>query len=662
MILRIALPTPLHRLFDYLPPVNQSSATWPTGVRVRVPFGKREMIGILMSIESKSDIPIEKLRPALEILDETSIIDQINLKLCQWVADYYHEPLGEVLNFALPVALREGKALSKVEDVQQSSIPLQEPLSLNEQQTQVVEKVISNLDKFQSFLIDGVTGSGKTEVYLQILKKVLEQNKQALVLVPEISLTPQMIARFTQRFGEIAVVLHSGLTNKQRFEAWQKLRENQKSIAIGTRSAIFSAMPKLGLIIIDEEHDLSFKQQEGLRYSARDVAIMRARMENIPIVLGSATPSLESIYNCETNRFTKLQLTQRAGNISLPRLQVVDIRNEKLQGGLSRVLTEAMEHHLQQDKQVMLFLNRRGYAPILLCHACGWIATCPRCDRAYTWHAHIGRLRCHHCDGDKSQPNECKKCSGKSLQPVGHGTERIEQTLESMFPDYKIARLDRDNTRKKGSLETLLESIHNKESQILLGTQMLAKGHHFPDVSLVGILDVDGGLFSSDFRGAERMAQLITQVAGRAGREKYSGEVLIQTRHPQSALLEQLVHHNYASFAKIALEERRAAMLPPYSFLILLRAEATHPNKPMDFLEKCREYFLKCRLPGLHILGPAVAPMPRRAGKYRAQLILQAGNRKVLHQAMKTILADIESWPLTRQVRWSVDVDPQEMY
>lgn len=666
-ILRVALPSPLRRLFDYLPPAGGDLPDLLTpGIRVRVPFGQREMVGILESVQEHSEVPLEKLRPALALLDEIPVLDKTLCELCLWVADYYHEPLGEIMHFALPTALREGKALNAIHENNLPASPpiidFETPQNLNQEQALALQQISDNLPGFHSFLLQGVTGSGKTEVYLQLLEKILSQQKQALLLVPEIGLTPQMRQRFTDRFGDVVAMLHSGMTDKQRLIAWEKLRSGEKRIAIGTRSAIFASMPELGMIIVDEEHDLSFKQQDGLRYSARDVAIVRARLQNIPIVLGSATPSLESVYNSEIKRYTKIRLTQRVGEIALPQLKVIDIRKEKLQGGLSHVLRQAMMHHLEKDRQVMLFLNRRGFSPILLCHACGWIATCKRCDRAFTWHAGIARLRCHHCDGDKSQPVQCGACESKDLQPVGHGTERIEQAVEELFPQYPIARLDRDNTRKKGSLEALLDSIHKKESRILLGTQMLAKGHHFPDISLVGILDVDGGLFSSDFRGAERMAQLITQVAGRAGREKHTGEVFIQTRHPESVILQQLIVGNYEAFAQTALEERKSAMLPPYAFLVLLRAEAIKQERPFDFLEKVRNHFMQMQLPELRLLGPAPAPMARRAGRFRAQLVLQAASRKILHQALKAGIEEIESWPLTRQVRWSVDVDPQEMY
>lgn len=661
MILRIALPTPLRRLFDYLPPEGWDLELPKPGVRVRVPWGKRETIGILIEQVERSEVPSEKLRAAIAILDTEPVIDSAIFELTRWVANYYHQPWGEVLQFALPIALREGKAL---EDLVQQEISVQEnaPLILNEEQNTIVEEIKKHKNTFNAFLIEGVTGSGKTEVYLQILREILLQKKQALILVPEISLTPQMISRFTSRFGDIACVLHSGLTPKQRFKAWQALHNNQKKIAIGTRSAVFSSLPHLGIIIVDEEHDLSFKQQEGLRYCARDVALVRAHQENIPIVLGSATPSLESLYNCEKNRYTKCVLTSRVDDIALPKIHVVDIRNEKLQGGLSHMLRQAMEHHLKQGKQVMLFLNRRGYAPVLMCHGCGWIATCPRCERPYTWHASIARLRCHHCDSDKAVFSECGKCHDKSLQPLGHGTERIEEKLAALYPHYKIVRIDRDSTRKKGELEALLSSVHNNEAQILLGTQMLAKGHHFSNVTLVGILDVDGGLFASDFRAGERMAQLITQVAGRAGREASNGEVFIQTRHPHSELIEQLIHHNYSAFSKSLLKEREKAVLPPYSYLVLLRAHAMHAEKPMRFLEKCREFFMTQKIAMVNVLGPAPAPMPKRAGKHRAQLMLQSTHRKNLHHALELLLEHIPLWTQSRQVKWSIDVDPQEMY
>jgi len=533
---------------------------------------------------------------------------------------------------------------------------------LNPAQQLAVDALIAAIQQqsYTAYLLHGVTGSGKTEVYLQATQASLAKNQQVLILVPEIGLTPQLFTRFQKRLNATIVTSHSGLNDKQRFSSWLAFRDGVADILIGTRSAVFTSMKRPGLIIIDEEHDLSLKQQDGFRYSARDVAIVRARNLNIPIVLGSATPSLESLYNVEQKRFSLLELPERAGKSNPPKINILDVRHLPMKESLSSLLIERMRAHLEQGKQVILFLNRRGYSPTLMCHDCGWSADCLRCDKHMTIHLSANRLRCHHCGSERPLETICPDCDSDNLLNIGHGTQRIEETLEKYFPEYSTIRIDRDNTRRKGALDTIFNDIHSGKHQILLGTQIIAKGHHFPNVTLVGIIDIDQGLFSADFRASERMAQLILQVSGRAGREETKGEVAIQTHHPEHTLLQALITKGYGEFAKELLHERYETQFPPYTHLALIRAEATDQNPPQQFLFEAKQITTQLNNE-LECYGPFPAPMERRAGKYRSQLIILSNNRKTLHQCLSPLVQQLET-KNTSKIRWSVDIDPMEMF
>lgn len=533
---------------------------------------------------------------------------------------------------------------------------------LNEEQA-IAVATINQHQGFGCFLIDGVTGSGKTEVYLNLIQPVLAQGKQALVLVPEIGLTPQTINRFKRRFHVPVEVMHSGLNDTERLNAWLSARDKQAGIIIGTRSALFTPFANLGIIIVDEEHDASYKQQDTLRYHARDVAVMRGHKENFPVILGSATPALETLHNAQTGKYHYLSLTQRAGNAQPAKHHVLDIKGLYLEGGLSAPLIAQMRRHLNAGNQVMLFLNRRGFSPALMCHECGWIAECKRCDAYYTFHQGSQEIRCHHCGSQRPVIQQCQGCGSTQLVSVGVGTEQLEKQLELLFPEFKTIRIDRDSTRRKGSLESALESIRNGEYQILIGTQMLAKGHHFPDVTLVGLLDVDGSLYSSDFRASERLAQLFIQVAGRAGRASKPGEVLLQTHHPEHTLLQSLLHKNYQHFAQTALAERKIAQLPPYSFLTLLRAEGDNNDQVEAFLRQVRHtleahplYDDQCL-----VLGPMPAPLAKRSGKFRWQLLLQVTTRRQMQRLIASSKPAIQLLPLAKKVRWTMDIEPQDL-
>ena len=533
--------------------------------------------------------------------------------------------------------------------------------ALNAEQRRAVEEVEAHLGEFSPFVLDGVTGSGKTEVYLRLIETVVARGRQALVLIPEIGLTPQLLARFRERLSCRVAALHSGLSDGERLSSWTHARNGTADVLVGTRSAVFVPLARPGLFIVDEEHDLSFKQQDGFRYSARDLAVVRARDAGAPVVLGSATPSLEAIDNVRRGRYRRLDLPHRAGGATPPRIDVVDLRQRPFDNGLSDVLVEALEETKARSEQALLFINRRGYAPRLMCFACGWIADCDRCDAHLVFHREDDRLRCHHCAAERALVDECPGCGSKNVRRLGLGTERVARALERRIEGLRVARMDRDAIRRRGSLEALLDRVHAGEVDAVVGTQMLAKGHHFPNVTLVAILDADAGLFGIDFRATERMAQLLLQVAGRAGRGERTGRVLLQTHHPEHPLLRVLVLEGYRRFCAQALEERRGARLPPFASLALVRAEAQQREAPQSFLRDAGACASARPHRGIAVLGPVPSPMERRAGRYRAQLLVDATTRGALQRFLPGWIAELEALPSARKVRWSVDVDPQEM-
>ena len=537
-----------------------------------------------------------------------------------------------------------------------------ERLRLNTEQATAVGAIRSADDHFSAWLLAGITGSGKTEVYLSVLENILANGKQALVLVPEIGLTPQTITRFRERFTAPVDVLHSGLNDSERLAVWLRARSGETAIVIGTRSALFTPFARLGAIIIDEEHDGSYKQQEGWRYHARDLSVLRARREDIPVVMGSATPALETLHNVQLGKYRQLNLSRRAGNATRATQLLADLKGVKLQGGLSPLLIKKIGQHLQADNQVLLFLNRRGFSPAMLCHECGWIAECQRCDRYYTLHQGQRQLRCHHCDSQRPIPHQCPQCGSTHLVPVGLGTEQLEHNLSTQFPGVPLSRIDRDTTSRKGALEQQLAEVHRGGARILVGTQMLAKGHHFPDVTLVSLLDVDGALFSADFRSAERFAQLYTQVAGRAGRAGKQGEVLLQTHHPDHPLLQTLLKQGYDAFAQQALSERKSVFLPPFTSHALFRAEDHDNQQAALFLQQLRNLLESSPLndENFWVMGPVPALQAKRSGKYRWQLLLQHPSRAILQRLIKSSLPLIGTLPQTRKVKWSLDIDPAE--
>lgn len=658
-IYQIALPVPLRRLFDYWGP--DSGEMLQRGSRVKVPFGKKVLTGIVINTCEESTIPQEQLKSIQTVCDPFAVFSPKLCDLIEKTARYYHHPIGEVAFTGAPLALRQGKSLRLPTSSAAPEKNAFKGFDLNAEQNFALEAILASSSSFKPFLLEGITGSGKTEVYLQAAENILQQNKQVLILVPEISLTPQTHQRFEERFGSQVGSYHSKMSPAARMKTWLKVFQGQTSVVIGTRSAIFLPFPALGLIVIDEEHDPSFKQQTGFRYSARDTALMRAQIENCPIILGSATPAFESILNAKMGKYQHLILSQRANTTFLPKITQLDIRHKKLEAGLSPAMIQSIESHLNANGQVLLFINRRGYAPTFMCYDCGWIAQCDRCDTRLTLHAKANALICHHCLHQRAKPRCCPSCQQSALNPVGYGTERLEEMLQARFPHATLARIDSDATRKKGHLEELLQVAQNKEAQILIGTQILAKGHHFPHLTLVAIVDVDGGLFSVDFRAVERMAQLIIQVAGRAGRVHHAGEVMIQTLHPDNPLLQQILKQDYPQFADTVLSEREQCQLPPYSHLALIRAEATNPQLPENLLKEIQASLFDRNIANVRILGPVCAPMQKKQGHFRYQLLLQSQQRQPLHQILSYLTSILEKSKLAKRVRWSLDVDPLEM-
>ncbi|OTG78294.1 primosomal protein N' [Acinetobacter terrae] len=537
----------------------------------------------------------------------------------------------------------------------------QMPLTANEDQKKAVQQVLKAQKKYQAFLLDGLTGSGKTEVYLQIMQEVLKQGKQVLVLVPEIGLTPQTISRFQSRFHGNIVLLHSGLNDSKRLQAWQAAQTGKASIILGTRSAIYTPLPNLGLIILDEEHDLSFKQQEGFRYHARDVAMYRAHLESCPIILGSATPSIESYALADSGKMTRLELNQRAGIALMPKIHLIDLKIAQKQNGISQSLIDEIQKRLDKKEQVLVFLNRRGYAPVLICESCAWQAKCPHCDANFTVHRQpYQHLHCHHCGSIHRLPEQCPQCKHTELKPIGMGTGKVEENLQALFPNFDVIRVDRDSTSRVGSWQKIYDKIQKSEPIILLGTQMLAKGHHFPYVTLVAILDIDSGLLSVDFRATERTAQLIVQVAGRAGRGERKGEVYLQTLRPDHPLLNTLIQEDYRHFAKQTLKERQAALLPPFRYAALIRCESKSQEQNQEFLQQHAQALRQISENLIDIWGPIPAPMERKAGRYQAHMVLLSQDRARLHFYIRAWWQNmLHQKPSTMKL--TLDIDPQEL-
>ncbi|MBE8189436.1 MAG: primosomal protein N' [Candidatus Thioglobus sp.] len=651
-IIEVAIPVPLMRTFDYL--CNQKVAA---GVRVKVPFGTKKVIGIVINNKTKS--AFKKLKSVDEILDKSPILDKSMLDFLFWAAKYYHHPIGEVLHSALPKNLRLGKQAIIKKTVSLPDKISQPDFKINPEQADAIKQISSKQGAYHGFLLHGVTGSGKTEVYLQITQKMLKKGKQVLVLVPEIGLTPQMISRFESRLKTKIVTIHSQRNETQKLDAYLLAKNGAAGVVLGTRSAIFAPMPNLGMIIIDEEHDGSFKQQSSFRYSARDLSFIRARQANVPLILGTATPSLETLKNVLDGKISRLKLTQRASGVSLPKISLIDMKTN-VSGLLSAELIAKIRQYLDQSKQVMLFINRRGYAPIYFCKECGYKAMCGHCDSTMIYHQSINRLKCHHCGAEKMPPATCPDCTQSSLEALGYGTQRLEETLNSHFANTPIIRIDRDTTRQKKAFAQHLEQINKGEACIIIGTQMLAKGHDFANLAMVGILDTDAGLLSLDFRATERLAQLLIQVSGRAGRNTKQGEVVIQTRFCEHPIFNFVLSNRYTQFANNLLKQRMSSALPPFSHQALLCANSKNKQNAQDFLDEACALLKNITVETVEIWGPVASVIEKKSDYYYFNLYLQSGNRSALHQLLSTFGQHIESLKLKNKVRWYLDIDPIE--
>jgi primosomal protein N' (replication factor Y) len=728
-LVRVAVPVPLADAFDYL---AAADAPLPqVGCRVRVPFGRRERIGLVVDHPPTTDVAPARLKPLGEVLDPTPALGAELLASLRWAAEYYHHPLGAVLSHALPGLLREGRAIDEPPEpswrltalgrnVDAAGLPRtarqqlrallvlrERPLTASElaehdvsaptlarlaakgwiepappqppaeltareppgrepeltaDQRAVLDEIAATQgaeSKFRAYLLHGVTGSGKTEIYLRLIAAQLAAGRQTLLLVPEIGLTPQLVRRLRERFGEELAVLHSAVTERQRFDAWRRAYRGEARLVVGTRSAVFAPLPSAGLIIVDEEHDPSYKQQTGFRYSARDLAVVRAQRLDVPVVLGSATPSLETFNNALQGRYEKLALPRRIGSAGTPRVRVVDLNLHASRQALSTPLVAAIGQHLSAGHQALLFLNRRGFAPALFCPGCKSAEQCRRCDARMTVHLRAGRVRCHHCGAERALAWTCATCGAERIA-VGSGTQRVGDELSALFPAARVARLDRDSTSRKGALDAVLSDVETGNVDILIGTQMLTKGHDFPRVTLVGVLNADQGLFGTDPRSHERLAQTILQVAGRAGRAELPGEVMIQTHHPGHPLLTCLIDGDYTAVATLALAERREAAWPPFAHLALWQAEDARRENALAFLEQVR-LAAASQQSEVAVLGPAPLAMERKGGRYRAQLLFRSAERAPLHRLVDRTLLAVRGSSSARRTRWSLDIDPLEI-
>ena len=729
-VVQVALPVPLPQTFSYL----SASPGLTAGSRVRVPFGRTQRVGVVVETGVHHDPAGPPLKAIEAVLDEEPLLDPALLSNLRRAADYWCGATGEVVFGALPLALRDGRAISDFAEEawrataagtaardagsrRGGSAALLETLGdavlsgseldtllpgwraaarrlaaakliertrprtgapqaregaspvLNDEQADALATVLSAGDGFHPFLLQGVTGSGKTEIYLRLTERALQQGRQALWLVPEIGLVPQALRRLRARFDARIAVLHSNLAEGERARAWLDARSGAAAIVLGTRSAVFAPLPKAGLIVVDEEHDTSYKQQEGFRYHARDFALMRAQSLGVPIVLGSATPSLETLANVEAGRYARVRLHRRAHARPPSPVHVLDLRGLKLAHGLSPALLEALEAALARGEQALVFKNRRGYAPVLLCHACGWHAVCPHCEKPLTLHRGRRQLLCHHCGHGERVPGSCPNCGASALVPQGHGTERLEEALAARYPDIPVVRIDRESTRRRDAFAKVFDKLAEGDPAILVGTQMLAKGHDLPNLTTVAIVGVDEGLHSVDFHAGERLAQLIVQVAGRAGRAGKPGSVWLQTHEPDHPLLVTLLKGGYDAAAALELGERLASGLPPFTHMALLRAECARRDVLDGFMAAARDAMAaparadaSRQEQPVRVTGPLAAPMPLRAGRHRAQLLLESAQRPSLRQALAAWIPRLNALPQPRGLRWSIDIDPADLY
>lgn len=658
-IVQVALDLPLNRLFDYEAP---TATPEDVGRRVLVPFGQDEKVGVILAVNTGSDHPSEQIKPVKTLWRDVPALSQSDLGFLRFCSAYYHHPLGSVVLNALPPGLRRISGWSPPKRLAKVVVPEAVPFpSLTPDQSLAAETIRAHTSGFRPFLLKGITGSGKTEVYLNAIQHRVQQGLQVLVLTPEINLTPQFELRFRQRLPAVPLVsLHSNLGEKERVARWLKAQSGEASVILGTRLAVLCPIPRLGLIVVDEEHDASYKQQEGLRYSARDLAIVRAQMLEIPIILGSATPALESWWNSQSGRYQLLKLSQRAQpGAQLPRIQLVPSPPRHTTQPVAKPVLQALQHRLERAEQSLVFINRRGYAPVLLCSQCGWVSECSRCSARMVVHLRAHQLRCHHCGEQRAIPRHCPECGNSRLESTGDGTQKIEAVLREQFPTARILRVDSDTLSRRDAWVDTAAAIQSGDVDIIVGTQIMVKGHDFPKITLVAALNVDGSLFSSDFRGSERLFSQLVQVAGRAGRADRPGEVMIQTAFPEHPLFNALYEHDYEGFAARELEQRRLAGFPPFVHQAILRAAAENASHVESFMAEAVQ-LAKPLAEGVEIYDPVPAPMARLAGKTRLQLLAQCTHRGRLQAFLTAWQTHLFAIARSR-VSWVLDVDPLEL-
>ena len=647
----IAIPIPIRETFTY-----QSKEFLKSGSRVAVKFRNKDIVGyVVKQLDNKPDFSTTEIS---EMLDSEPIFKSSDMQIILWLADYYHHPIGEVFDTFCPPALRKitkTNTLLAIEEPIYIASSEDKVFELNKEQLNCV-KEIKNLKGFDPCLLYGVTGSGKTEIYLQIADFYLSQGHSILILVPEISLTPQLQERFINRFGDNIGIYHSRQTPKQRYDVWQKARNGEIKIVIGTRSAVLCPLNNLGLIIVDEEHDQSYKQHEGFRFSARDVSIKRAQVENIPIILGTATPSLQTLKLVKDKKYKQINMLKRANGSEPPGFITLDINDSKLESGIAKESLDAIENTLNRNKQVLIFINRRGFSPLYECNSCRWVAECKSCDARLVFHHGLDRLICHRCESAFGVPKTCPECSSSNLSLQGSGTERIELFLEKYFTDTSIIRLDHDTTKKKGSLDEIIQKVHKSDSAILVGTQMLAKGHDFPKVELGVILNCDAGITSPDINSLEKISQLLIQVSGRVGRKDGNGKVLIQTRYPEDENLLELRSGDYLHFALKNLKQKKDLHHPPYSAVCLMRTSSPLAEHNINFLEKVANT-LNTRSE-ISAIGPIPSIISKNRGNFRHHLIIQTQSKTLLNKYVKDIIVSVAAWKETKKVKWFFDIDP----
>ena len=647
----IAISIPIRETFTY-----QSKEIIKSGSRVAVKFRNKDIVGyVVKKLDDKPDFLTTDIS---EILDREPIFKPSDMQIILWLADYYHHPIGEVFDTFCPPALRKiikTDTLIAAEDTRYLASKEDKVFELNEEQVDCL-KEIKNLKGFDPCLLYGVTGSGKTEIYLQTADSYLSKGYSILILVPEISLTPQLQERFINRFGDNIGIYHSRQTPKQRFDLWQRARSGDIKIVIGTRSAVLCPLYNLGLIIIDEEHDQSYKQHEGFRFSARDVSIKRAQVENIPIILGTATPSLQTLKLVEDKKYKQTNMLQRANGSNPPGFIILDINDTKLESGIAKESLDAIENTLNNNKQVLIFINRRGFSPLYECNSCRWVAECKSCDTRLVFHHGLNRLICHRCESAYGVPTKCPECSNSNLNLQGSGTERIELFLEKYFKDTTIIRLDHDTTKKKGSLDEIIKKVHSSDSAILVGTQMLAKGHDFPKVELGVILNCDAGIISPDINSLEKISQLLIQVSGRVGRKDGNGKVLIQTRYPEDENLKELRSGDYLNFALKNLKQKKDLHHPPYAAMCLLRSGSPLAEHNIKFLDKVANALNNKS--EISAIGPIPSIISKTRGNFRHHLIIQTQSKALLNKYVKEIILLVSTWNETKKVKWFFDIDP----